>query len=368
MNDPFHGGPTSTGFGIAELDYELPGELIAQQPLPRRDASRLLVLDRSSGGLGDHAINDLPGLLRAGDLLVLNDTNVLPAKFSARRATGGVIRGLFERELVIGEWVIMLEGSRRLRAGESLIASAIDSHEHPVTLRLAESLGSGRWRVTVDPPGSAQDVLARIGRTPLPPYIRRDDDEHDTDPEDRDRYQTVFARRPGAIAAPTAGLHLTHELLGQLGDADVATATVTLHVGIGTFLPIRVSDLSEHRMHAEWFEVSDGAAEAVQACRGRGGRVVAVGTTSVRVLESAAAEDGDARCVRAEAGWTELFLYPPRRPRVVDALLTNFHLPRSTLLALVMSIAGVEGVRSAYRHAIDKRYRFYSYGDAMLIL
>jgi S-adenosylmethionine:tRNA ribosyltransferase-isomerase len=234
-------------------------------------------------------------------------------------------------------------------------------------LTLEASYGQGYWRVVVDQAGPAEQVLERIGETPLPPYIHRDPGQSGADEADRSRYQTVYAVKPGAIAAPTAGLHLTDALLDRLRAGGVETAFVTLHVGVGTFKPIGVDQAAQHVMHAERYEVTSEAEEAVRACRARGGRVVAVGTTTVRVLESAAADDTDDRLIRPGSGSTELFIYPPYRFHVVDGMLTNFHLPRSTLLAMVMALAGVETVRRAYRHAVDQRYRFYSYGDAMLI-
>ena len=353
-------------FATSDLDYELPPSFIAQQPAARRDDARLLVVDRATGNVRDDHIAELPRLLRPGDLLVLNDTKVLAAKFTARRATGGAIPGLFVAVEEAGRWRVMLQGSRRLHVGERLTVATTTGD--PVALTLEEDFGEGQWRVHVTPGGTPEETLDRIGQTPLPPYIRRGTDAPMTDAEDRTRYQTVYARRPGAIAAPTAGLHLTDPLLQRIREAGVETAFVTLHVGVGTFKPIAVDDLSRHDMHAERYELPEQVADAVRACRRRNGRVVAVGTTSVRVLESAASESIEDRVVELQRGSTNLLIYPPYRFRVVDALLTNFHLPRSTLLALVMAFAGMDLTRRAYQHAIDVRYRFYSYGDAMLIL
>jgi S-adenosylmethionine:tRNA ribosyltransferase-isomerase len=364
MNDgPTHDG--SPAFKLSDLEYSLPEELIAQKPLPQRDASRMLNIDRADGQINDAVIADLPEVLQPGDLLVLNDTKVLPAKFIARRRTGGKVRGLFVAEERPGIWRVMLEGSRRLRAGEALSVAATPGEE--VTLTLEQSYAEGHWRVGVDASGTVEEVLERIGQAPLPPYIHRGSDGPAVDLDDRSRYQTVYARRPGAIAAPTAGLHLTQTLLDQICARGVEITLVTLHVGVGTFRPISAELVSQHVMHAEWYELSPATADAVRACRERGGRVVAVGTTAVRTLESAATEHSGDRLVQPGSGATELFIYPPRRFRVVDALLTNFHLPRSTLLALVMAFAGIEHIRRAYRHAIERRYRFYSYGDAMFI-
>ncbi|MFQ5414558.1 MAG: S-adenosylmethionine:tRNA ribosyltransferase-isomerase [Phycisphaerae bacterium] len=415
----------SPGFATSELDYHLPDGMIAQHPPARRDDARLLVVDRAADRFDDARIVDLPERLRPGDLVVLNDTRVLPARFVARRRTGGAIDGLFVSEAAPGTWDVLLRGSKRLRAGETLSVAA---EGDPVTLALVEHCGDGRWRVHVAPPEPVGAILERIGHTPLPPYIRRPSPDADGDAADRGRYQTVYAQAPGAIAAPTAGLHLTDELLRRFERQGVDTCFVTLHVGVGTFKPISAATPAGHAMHAERFEFGPGAAAAVNACRERGGRVVAVGTTTVRVLESAAttasssvagvpgAIDGTAatagrtaaenaaaaeRCTAAEArvpaapsgpaqgpagvgggtaagrpglvllpgcGTTDIFIYPPYRFRVADALLTNFHLPRSTLLALVMAFAGVSLTRRAYQHAISHGYRFYSYGDAMLIV
>ena len=350
-------------FPIAELDYELPQELIAQQPARHRDASRLLVVQREPDEVFDRTFGDLPAFLRAGDLLVVNDTRVVPARFYARRATGGRLDGLYLREIRPGEWEVLLNGAGRLRPGEWL---TLEPEGCEVRLYPEERLERGRWRARVSPPQDAERILGRIGRTPLPPYIRRSaEGSAEQAAEDHDRYQTVYAARAGAVAAPTAGLHFSDDLLARLRGMGVEMTCVTLHVGLATFAPLRVDDLAEHEMHAEWYELTPGVAAAVQRCRERGGRVVAVGTTSVRVLESCARNDGT---VEDGQGWTELFCYPPYRFRVVDALVTNFHLPRSTLLALVMAFAGVALTRRAYQHAVHAAYRFYSYGDAMLIV
>jgi len=355
----------ATKFPIEELDYVLPPELIAQTPAARREDARLLVVDRATSGLRDGSIVDLPDLLRPGDLLVLNDTKVLPAKFTARRKTGGAVPGLFIEEESPGRWRALLEGSKRLRIGEVLM---LEAHRGPpVSLELLARDDSGHWNVRVEAEGSVEQILERIGQTPLPPYIRRSAADHAADAIDRDRYQTVYAQQPGAVAAPTAGLHLTEPLLDRLRNRGVDIAFVTLHVGLGTFKPVTANDLSRHVMHAERYELPQETAEAVKACRRRGGRVVAVGTTTVRVLESSH-DAGNARTVHADCGSTTLLIYPPYDFRVVDVLLTNFHLPKSTLLALVMAFAGVERTRRAYAHAVEQRYRFYSFGDAMLVM
>lgn len=344
---------------ISELDYDLPAELVAQQPAQRRDASRLLVLPADCGSCEHRAFSELPKLLRAGDLLVLNDTRVLPAKLRLRRRSGAAVEGLFLREREDGRWEVMLDHSGRLKPGERLLTRAPGRE-----LELIEHVGRGRWVARVQPSEGIDRDLSAMGTTPLPPYIRRADCSEAVEAEDRARYQTVYASRDGAVAAPTAGLHFTEELLGRVAEGGVRVARLTLHVSTGTFQPIIVEDLADHEMHAEWYELPAETAEAVAAATSAGGRVVAVGTTSLRVLETCVDAAGQ---VRPGSGWTDLFIYPPYRCRVVDALLTNFHLPRTTLLALVYAFGGVERVRRAYREAIEARYRFYSYGDAMLV-
>lgn len=361
-------------FDMHDLEYSLPESLIAQQPATRRDEARMLTLDRATGALGDRVIRELPKFLRPDDLLILNDTKVLPAKFTARRKSGGKVAGLFEAGEQNATWQVMLKGSRRLRAGESLLLDTRDGI--PMTMGLIESTGGGRWRVHVESDDPLDRILERIGRAPLPPYIRRDGPAAASNGADLQRYQTVYARRPGAIAAPTAGLHFTEELLHRIGDRGAETAYVTLHVGAGTFKPIVAHSPADHVMHQEWYDLPSQTVAAIGHCQSRNGRVVAVGTTTVRVLESAAAtmeSDTSSDPERSPAiltprqEMTDLFIYPPYEFRVVDALLTNFHLPHSTLLALVMAFAGIDAVKSAYAHAIRQAYRFYSYGDAMLI-
>ncbi len=350
-------------FPRSELDYDLPAELIAQEPLPDRGASRLLIVDRQTRSLVDARFADLPLYLRSGDLLVLNNTRVVPAKFRVRRRTGGRLDGLFLEECSPGTWEVLLNGARRVRPGETL---TVEPASAGVDMLAEARLGEGRWRVGVAPVEPAVELLERVGQTPLPPYIARPAEPHGAAAaSDRSRYQTVFAERPGAVAAPTAGLHFTEAMLATLRDGGVETGMVTLRVGLGTFAPIKANDLADHAMHAEWYDLPAGAADAVARCRLRGGRVVCVGTTSLRVLESNATEE---RRVKPGTGWTELFCYPPYEFRVAAALLTNYHLPGSTLLALVMAYAGVELTRAAYRHAIEAEYRFFSYGDAMLIV
>ena len=348
-----------------DLDYPLPPELIAQHPLPVRDAARLMVVDREAGTVRDSAFVDLPEFLSPTDLLILNDTKVLPAKLATRRATGGKIAGLFVRELGDGNWEVMLRGTSRLKPGEKL---NLEPADHGDALHLLEHHGGGRWSVRLESDADTPTVLARVGATPLPPYIKRNADsdlpEESGDLADQRRYQTIFAVQPGAIAAPTASLHFTDRVFASLDDRGIERAMVTLHVGPGTFTPIATDIPDEHRMEYERYDLPASTAERIAECRRRSGSIVAAGTTTVRVLESCA----KGGIVMPGSGETDIFIKPPYRFRAVDRLLTNFHLPRSTLLALVMAFAGVELTRSAYAHAIEHRYRFYSYGDAMLIL
>ena len=340
------------------FDYELPAERIAQQPAPAREAARLLVLDRRTGELQHRSVRDLPELLREGDLLVANNTRVLQARLMGVRAdTGGRCEVLFIRVVRPGLWVVWLKTRGTPRPGEWL-----DMEEGRLRLRLHEPGEDGAWRVEPDSQEDPAGLLERVGRPPLPPYIRRDRDAPVRD-EDRRRYQTVFAREPGAIAAPTAGLHFTDELLARLDARRVEMAWVTLHVGVGTFKPISGDTVEGHRMHSEWYHVPADTVEALTRARHDGRRIVAVGTTTVRTLETLARRDP----LTPGAGTTDLFIRPPFEFRLTDAMITNFHLPRSTLLVMVSAFAGRETVLAAYTEAVRQGYRFYSYGDAMLI-
>ena len=344
---------------IDELHYDLPETLIAQRPAEPRDASRLLVLDRDTGQCTHTQFSRLLEWLRPGDCLVLNQTRVIPARFFARRQTGGRVEGLFLGTTDNGAWQVLLKPSARLKPGEPL---AFDPG--PGTLTLVESRGQGHWVIQSDETGPAHEVLERVGQTPLPPYIKRSQgDPQDT--HDRQRYQTVYAAEPGAVAAPTAGLHFTRELLDAAQQVGLNLARVTLHVGLGTFKPITVDSLDRHEIHQETYWLDDQTADLLNRTRAEGGRIVCVGTTSVRVIETCAASTG---LLEPAHGQTRLFIYPPYRFRAVDAMITNFHLPGSTLLALVFAFASREQILDAYQQAIDQRYRFYSYGDAMLIL
>ena len=414
------------------FDYVLDERRIAQEPLARRDLSRLMVLSRSDGAIRHQTFGDLPRLLRPGDLLVLNDTSVIPAKFFARRASGGRIEGLFLRQegdadilsacgegilpasspfpavssssltkqqqqkqkqdagkmpathadkmsaSRAGTWLALLKNAQKCRIGERLQLEGSPD----VRLELTENLGQGQYRLAVHPPMPAEAILDQAGLTPLPPYIHRSAAAPQGQ-ADRNRYQTVYASVPGAVAAPTAGLHFTPALLEDLAARNIQTTRLTLHVGMGTFLPVKCDDLQTHKMHSEWYDLSAGAAEAINRSRREGRRIVAVGTTSVRVLETVARQTAawrppttkgtPADLVAAGHGWTDIFLYPPCRFLAVDALITNFHLPKSTLLMLVAAFCspgttgGVNMILQAYQEAIRREYRFYSYGDAMLI-
>jgi S-adenosylmethionine:tRNA ribosyltransferase-isomerase len=341
---------------LGEFDFELPEQLVAQEPLPDRDASRLMVLRRSTGEIEHRSFRDLPALLDAGDLLVTNRSRVIRARLFARRKTGAHVEILLVRQHAPDEWDAFLRPAARVRVGEELEMEGL----------LAQVTGpgqepDGRRRVRLRAPaGDVDERLRRLGHVPLPPYIHRAAGDADAE-----RYQTVFAREPGSVAAPTAGLHFTNEVLAALADRGIVRADVVLHVGPGTFQPVKCDDVRDHRVAAEPFDVPQETALAVEAARARGGRVVAVGTTSTRVLETVTGLDGR---VRAGAGETDLVIVPGHRFRSIDALLTNFHLPRSSLLLLVSAFAGRERVLAAYGAAVAAGYRFYSYGDAMLVL
>jgi S-adenosylmethionine:tRNA ribosyltransferase-isomerase len=335
----------------SDFSYELPPHLIAQYPLPARTASRLLCLDRQRGRIEDRQFNDLPELLRPGDLLVLNDTRVLHARLHGIKPTGGKVELLVERMLDEHRALAHGRASKPLQSGQRILLG--QGVEAEVLARRDELL-----EVLFHGPHRLPELLDRIGEMPLPPYIRRAPGI-----ADESRYQTVFARRPGAVAAPTAALHFDEDLLARLRQIGVETASVTLHVGAGTFQPVRTEDLDAHIMHSEHLEVSEQTCVQVRAARSRGARVIAVGTTSVRSLETAS----QAGAIAPFSGETRLFIRPGYRFRSVDALITNFHLPESTLLMLVCAFAGYEPVMAAYRHAVAQGYRFFSYGDAMLI-
>ena len=337
----------------SDFYFDLPQELIAQTPAQRRDASRLLVLDKDTGTIEHRHFYDLTSYLRSGDCLVLNDSRVLPARLLGERLPGG---GACEVLLLIdrGEktWECLVRPGKRMRAGTKLSFGGGE-----LTAQVMEELSDGNRLVRFDYDGIFLEILERLGKMPLPPYIH-------AELEDRERYQTVYSKVTGSAAAPTAGLHFTEELLDKIRAMGVETAFVTLHVGLGTFRPVKAEEITDHEMHSEYCVISQEAAEYINRAKSRGGRVICVGTTSCRTVESRAREDGT---VCAGAGWTNIFIYPGYRFKVLDGLITNFHLPESTLIMLVSALAGRERVLAAYEEAVRQRYRFFSFGDAMLI-
>jgi len=344
------------------LDYDLPEELIAQKPMVRRSDSRLLVLERKTGRLIDSRFAKIGDFLRGGDCLVLNDTMVLAARFFARRVTGGKLEGLFLRQPEKNVWEVMLKGLAKVKAGERIWLKDIKGEDF-YCAEVVEKRDEGKCLLRVEAEGSVEEVLEKIGFAPLPPYIKRGGDLV-LSARDRQRYQTVYARNLGAVAAPTAGLHFTKKLLSRLEERGIKLAYITLDVGEGTFKPVTAETLEEHRIHEERFGIDEKNAGIINGVKKNGGRIIAVGTTSVRALETAVKDSA----ISAMSGNTNLFIMPGYRFRMVDGMVTNFHLPRSTLLALVGAFAGLETILAAYRYAIEKRYRFYSYGDAILII
>ncbi|MEX0980071.1 MAG: tRNA preQ1(34) S-adenosylmethionine ribosyltransferase-isomerase QueA [Gemmatimonadota bacterium] len=372
--------PKPRGRSVSDYDYALPPGLVARHPPERRDESRLLVLPRSGGAIRHRGFRDIVELVRPGDVLVLNESRVLPARLLGRKPTGAAAEILLLRPVggagstggppaggsaanapPAGAlptddrlWEAIVRPGGKLKPGRRVVVS------DELEVEIVDSTEGGGRIVRLETPLRVEEALERYGRVPLPPYLEREEG-----PGDRERYQTVYARTPGSVAAPTAGLHFTPELLDALEARDVAIARLTLHVGVGTFRPVEVDDPAEHAMHSEFWSVPVEAARTIGAAREGGGRVWAVGTTAVRTLESAADVKG---VVAAGSGWTELFIHPPHDFRAVDAFVTNFHLPRSTLLMLVAAFAGYERTMEAYAEAIREGYRFYSYGDAMVVL
>jgi S-adenosylmethionine:tRNA ribosyltransferase-isomerase len=357
---------------VSEFDYLLPEELIAQEPLPDRAASRLLRLDRPTGALEDNRFREFPELLHSGDLVVFNNTRVFPARLYGRRSGSksqplsphnpaareflkGQVEVLLTKQISQHQWECLVRPGRKIGVGERLYFGEGDE-------LAAEVVGRGAFgerRIRFDPAGDFFERIERLGHIPLPPYISREDRS-----ADRERYQTVYARERGSVAAPTAGLHFTPEILGRLKERGIETAEITLHVGLGTFQPVRVQNVAEHKLHSETFSISGEAAERINRALDENRRVVAVGTTTVRTLEYAARTSGR---VQPGSGEADLFIYPGFQFRVVDAILTNFHLPQSTLLMLVCAFGGRDPVLAAYRHAVEQKYRFYSYGDCMFV-
>ena len=354
----------------AALDYHLPTQLIAQHGLPDRAASRLLVLDRDSppGRVEHRHFPDLLDYLTPGDCLVINQTKVIPARFFARRTTGGHIEGLFLTLDQQSHWQVLLKNASRLRPGEHLTLippphRSADHPDPPLTLTVTANQGHGTWLLKPDFPDDHLHILTEYGTTPLPPYISRSPGDP-ADQTDRQRYQTVYANSYGSVAAPTAGLHFTDDLLARIAAHKVAIARLTLHVGLATFRPITTDRLEDHPMHAEQYHLDQANADLINNTTAHNRRVIAVGTTSVRVLETLAKN----RRVAPASGSTNIFITPGYQFKIVDAIVTNFHLPRSTLLALVCAFAGTDRTLTAYRLAVEQKYRFYSYGDAMLLL
>ena len=349
------GGPSLL---TADFDYPLPEDLVASQPADRRDDSRLLVLDRQTGSVADRGFPDLLEYLDEGDALVINDTRVFPARLLGRKPTGARAEILLLRPLTEDDerrtWQALVRPGGKLKPGR--VVEVADGFE----VRVEDSFADGSRRVRLEGEGDPWDLVERHGEVPLPPYIRRPGNA-----ADRERYQTVYARERGSVAAPTAGLHFTTGLIERIEELGVSVVPLTLHVGVGTFRPVDANRVQDHRMHPEWYEIPDTSARLLNRTRDARRRVWAVGTTSARTLETAASAEGS---FEATAGWTDLFIHPPYHFRAVDGLLTNFHLPRSSLLMLVAALAGRDRVLEAYRHAVEQRYRFYSYGDAMLVV
>lgn len=343
---------------VSDFDFELPDELIARYPQPQRTASRLLQLDGNSGELTDGKFTDVLDLVQPGDLVVFNNTRVIPARVFGRKASGGKIEVLVERVLDEHSILAHVRASKSPKPGNALFLGENDEYQATMVER-----HDALFEIHFDHEKGVFDILNEIGHMPLPPYIDRPDED-----TDKERYQTVYNQKPGAVAAPTAGLHFDNELLEKIKAKGVEFAYVTLHVGAGTFQPVRVDDINDHHMHSEYVEVPQEVVDAINVTKARGGRIVAVGTTSVRSLESAAQ---DAKQKGTELvpffGDTEIFIYPGYEYQLVDVLITNFHLPESTLIMLVSAFAGYEHVMNAYQHAVNKEYRFFSYGDAMFV-
>lgn len=343
---------------VSLFDYELEARFIAQVPVEPRDASRLMVADRAEGTISHRVFRDIVEYLRPGDLLVLNDTRVFPARAFGIRRTLGKVEALFLEDAGDGRWKAMLGSKGSIKPGERLKLA-----DGEIEVEVEDKDEEGIFTLRVIRPENLAATLERVGHVPVPPYINRAGGKAELEEVDRTRYQTVYAARTGAVAAPTAGLHFTQRLLGEVAARGVSIARVTLHVGLGTFRPVKVDEVEEHRMHGEHYEVTDEAARALNAARREGQRVVAVGTTTARVLESLG--DGE---VEPTHGYTEIFIYPPYRFKRVGAMVTNFHLPKSTLLMMVSAFAGRESVLAAYEEAKRLGYRFFSYGDAMMIV
>jgi S-adenosylmethionine:tRNA ribosyltransferase-isomerase len=337
----------------SDFYYELPQELIAQEPLAQRSSSRLLVLDKESGRIENKIFSDLKDYLQKGDCLVLNDTRVIPARLLGSRSdTGGKIEFVLLKNIEGDIWEVILKPGKRAKPG-----SRFSFGNGELRAEIIEVLEGGNRLVSFEYEGIFQEVLDRVGIVPLPPYITRR-------LEDPERYQTVYSKYRGSAAAPTAGLHFTAELLDELKQRGILLANLTLHVGLGTFRPVKVENIEDHVMHSEYYCLNAAAADTINSCKANGGRIIAVGTTSCRVLETVSDDDG---LVKPSEGWTDIFIYPGYRFKIIDALITNFHLPESTLIMLVSAFAGKDNIMKAYNLAVNQKYRFFSFGDAMLI-
>lgn len=344
-------------YKTSDYDYYLPEELIAQEPLNRRDQSRLMVLHRNSGVLEHRHFNEIIKFLRPGDTLVINETKVLPARlYGKRKTTGAKIEVLLLKQQTGTCWEALVKPGKRAKVGDKLTFT--DGKQVLLEADIIDKTEAGGRVLEFKYTGNFLELLDRIGTMPLPPYIKKE-------LQDRDRYQTVYARKEGSAAAPTAGLHFTEELLHQVQQKGITVARLLLHVGLGTFRPVKVEDIREHKMHQEYYEVTKETADIINAAKERGNKVVAVGTTSVRTLETAAGADGK---VKPGSGWTDIFIYPGYKFKCVNALITNFHLPKSTLMMLVAAFAGKDKIMKAYEEAVKEKYRFFSFGDAMLII
>ncbi|HAD19203.1 MAG TPA: tRNA preQ1(34) S-adenosylmethionine ribosyltransferase-isomerase QueA, partial [Lachnospiraceae bacterium] len=338
---------------VKDFDYELPEELIAQDPLEDRSASRLMVLDKHTGQIRHHRFYEIPQYLKPGDCLVLNNTKVIPARlYGVKEGTGAQIEILLLKRIEKDLWETLVRPGKKMKPGARVIFG-----DGLLTGEVEAVAEEGNRLIRFSYEGIFEEILDQLGQMPLPPYIT-----HQL--KDRNRYQTVYAKYDGSAAAPTAGLHFTPELLQQIRDAGIRIAEVTLHVGLGTFRPVKVEEVTEHHMHSEYYSITKEAAEQINATRRAGGRVICVGTTSCRTIESAADEEGN---LKESSGWTDIFIYPGYRFKVMDCLITNFHLPQSTLIMLVSALAGREHVLAAYREAVKEKYRFFSFGDAMFL-
>ncbi len=340
---------------IEEFDYTLPSSLVAQYPSSQRGESRLMVLDRSQGTIEHRDFQDILDYFHPGDLLVMNNTLVLPARLIGKKETGGKCEILLipSRNGTKGVWEVLIRGSGRMKPGARI------QFEEGLSGEVKE-IKNGKGKICFSGQGGVMEILRKIGHMPLPPYIKREDE-----PLDKDRYQTIFAEREGSIAAPTAGLHFTHSLLQSLRDQGVTTTWITLHIGIGTFAPVKVKNIEDHSMEAEWIEISEETVKKIEETKQRGGRILTVGTTTTKALESFADTEGR---VKAGENLSSLFIYPPYHFRITNGLITNFHFPKSTLVMLISAFAGKDLLMKAYGEAIERKYRFYSYGDAMLII